>query len=224
MSSNTTITYYLILAVILLIILYQVYYWNIGESRESRESREKFDNSTEESQDSLESTGDSAITPQSNLQCIAKLKLSSPLQTCTAIASGVSGELNDYDTLVDNIASVLDGMNQAIITTGQKYDDSLSQLIKTYATNENLIRQQNYFKSQNGNVLEINNKFKTDLSNKTSSSKETYNIQLDLFNKTIADNTSASSKVTNLIYYSKIVLYGCIVVLFANILIMEFKD
>jgi hypothetical protein len=220
MSSNTTITYYLILAVILLIILYQVYYWNIGESRESRE---KFANSTEESQNSLESS-DSAITPQSNLQCIAQLKLSSPLQTCTAIASGVSGELNDYDTLVDNIASVLDGMNEAIITAGKKYDDSLSQLIKTYATNENLIRQQNYFKSQNGNVLEINNKFKTDLSNKTSSSKETYNIQLDLFNKAIADNTSASSKVADLIYYSKMVLYLCIGVLFANVLMLEFKD
>ena len=223
MSSNTTITYYLILAVILLIIVYQVYYWNIGESRKSRE---KFDNSTEESQDSLESseTGDSAITPQSNLQCIAQLKLGSPLQSCTTIASGVSGELNDYDTLVDNVASVLDGMNQAIITAGKKYDDSLSQLIKTYATNENLIRQQNYFKSQNGNVLEINNKFKTDLSKKTSSSKETYNIQLDLFNKAVADNKSSSSNVANLIYYSKMVLYLCIGVLFANVLMLEFKN
>lgn len=223
MSSNTTITYYLILAVILLIIVYQVYYWNIGESRKSRE---KFDNSTEESQYSLESseTGDSAITPQSNLQCIAQLKLGSPLQSCTTIASGVSGELNDYDTLVDNVASVLDGMNQAIITAGKKYDDSLSQLIKTYATNENLIRQQNYFKSQNGNVLEINNKFKTDLSKKTSSSKEIYNIQLDLFNKAVADNKSSSSNVVNLIYYSKMVLYLCIGVLFANVLMLEFKN
>jgi hypothetical protein len=242
---------YITLVILTIIIIYNVFYYNYKESIESFGSDSDDpaltgDNSLNEPPfdpsmlgtlpDLIPTPTPTTTTNQNstiylngtglpNYQCIAKLKLSSPLQGCSTIANKINTKIPNYSTLFNNLSDkVTFNINLDIATLFDKYNSLIDNKLDAYKVSEDTVRQQAYFKSQNGNVLNINTKYKTDLAKKTDNSKETYNIQLDLFNKAKFKDEQITAKIVTLTKYTKYIMVFLIVILLCNLLLSEFKD
>lgn len=157
----------------------------------------------------------------SNLQCIARLKDAAPLQSCNKITYGVNNRIDDYEILVGKIQPILDKVNDDILEIKKQYGQLLDHLIDEYKTSEDIIRQQNFFKSQNGNVININTKYNTDLTKLTDTAREQYEINLDSFHDGIKNENQVSSKMNTIMLYTKITLVIFICLIFANVLFLQ---
>lgn len=170
------------------------------------------------------SSGSGFSVPLPTLKCIAKLKLNSPLHGCNALTSFVSNKISNYNTIINDLKNVFNNLDSEIEKVKDKYGAIVDSKIDAYKVSEDTVRQQAYFKTQNGNVININTKYKDELSKKTDVSKETYNIQLDLFNKAKDQDSGLNDKNTSLVKYCKYTMTILIVILLLNLMVSEFND
>ena len=162
--------------------------------------------------------------PLPPLQCVAKLKLNSPLHSCNALTAFITNKISNYNEIIDDLKNIFSNLDIEIEKVKEKYGAIVDAKIDAYKVSEDTVRQQSYFKTQNGNVININTKYKDELSKKTDSSKETYNIQLDLFNKAKDKDESLDEKKQSLIKYCKYTMVILIVILLLNLMVSEFND
>jgi hypothetical protein len=234
-----------IIIVIILIVLIFIIYHNL--TAKNNNNIESFDNIIETPSPSKNiyptpsisqtpsppSSPSSSSSPSNNTNTIKDIKCIVPpnilqpnnkLQSCDKVAKFINNNITNYDNLVNVLSNTLANKDVEYKNIKSNYVDKIDQLIATFKRDEDNVRQQKFFITQNGNVLTINSDYKTNLEKDTSKSKETYNIQLDLFNKSKLNDTKSSENMITIKKYTKYILHLLIIILFANTLFLEFND